>query len=184
MVLIVDNFSSTAGITASMVRSLGFKTVVLPYNTDPAGVNIRDYSSVILTAGPGNMVAGSLGPGIVARQSGVPLLGVCQGMNMVARHYGGSVTKTGPVMCEDTLSHTGEGLFRGIDQRFRVVLRQAHEVDKKFLPQIFETEAYSSSGAVQSISISKEKVYAAGFDPSNYRTEHGLKILYNFLNIT
>lgn len=183
MVLIVDNFSFTADITASIVRSLGFETVVLPYNTDPAGVNIRDYSSLILTAGPGNMVNHSLGSSLVARHSGIPLLGVCHGMNMVVRHYGGSVIKTRPVMCEDTLSHTGEGLFLGISQRFRVVLRQAHEIDKKSLPRVLETEAYSSSGAVQSFSIPKEKVYAAGFDPSNYRTEHGIKIFYNFLNL-
>lgn len=184
MVLIVDNYGSTANITASMVRSMGSGVVVLPCNTDPGSVDIRDYTAVILTAGPGNMAGNYLGCSLAGREAGVPLLGVCQGMDIIVRYYGGSVFRNDPVMREDTLSHTGEGLLSGISQRFRVVLRQFHAIDKKTLPQVFETEAYSSSGAIQCISIADKKVYGTGFDPSNYRTEHGLKILYNFLNIT
>lgn len=166
-----------------MVRSLGFDAVILPCTTDPGRVNIMDYSAVILTAGPGNIDRDGLGCSLVNRQEPVPTFGICQGMYMIVRLYGGSVSDARPLMCEDTLSHTGEGLFNGISQRFRVVLRQSHAVDRKTLPQVFETEAYSSSGAVQGISISNRKVYGTGFDPSNFRTEHGLKIFYNFLNL-
>ena len=182
MVLIIDNYGFAANITASMVRSLGYAAVVLPCMTDPCRVDVRDYAAVILTAGPGNLSNGSLACCLAGQNSGVPLLGVCQGMELIVRQRGGSVAGTARFMCEDTLSHTGDGLFRGIGQRFRAVLRQVNAVDRKTLPEVFETDAYSSSGAVQAISIAGEKVYGTGFDPSNYRTEHGLKIFYNFLN--
>lgn len=183
MVLIVDNYGTSANITAAMVRSLGFDAAILPCNTDSLRVNIRDYSAVIITAGPGNFDRNGLGCSLVDRQGTVPILGVCQGMDMIVGLYGGSVSDTATSMCEDTLSHTGEGLFSGISQRFRAVLRQPRVIDKKTLPAVFEAEAYSSCGTVQSISISDQKVYATGFDPSNYRTENGLKILYNFINL-
>ena len=183
MVLVVDNYGSTANITSAMVRSLGFSTMVVPCSTDPVSVKIQDYGAVILTAGPGSYLSGALSHSLVMNQKGVPLLGVCQAFELIAKLMDGAVVDAVPVMCEDTLSHTGEGLFRGIAQRFRVVLRQSHVIDKKKLPREFEAEAYSSSGAVQSISIASRMLYASGFDPANYRTEHGLKILYNFLNL-
>ena len=184
MVLIVDNSGFTASITAAMIRSLGYGAAVLPCTTDYRSINITDYGAVILTAGPGNLVYETTGWIIAAQQGGVPLLGVCQGMELIVRHNGGVVAKSVPVMCEDTLSHSGEGLFRGICQRFRVVLRQSHTIDRKTLPQSFEAEAYSSNGSVQAVSILNKKVYGTAFDPSNYRTEHGIKILYNFLTIS
>ncbi|HPS57826.1 MAG TPA: hypothetical protein PK514_06940 [Spirochaetota bacterium] len=183
MVLVVDNYGSAANITAAMIRSLGSGAVVLSCSTDPRDVNIRDYSAVILTAGPGNLLYDALGSSLANQHGRIPLLGVCQGMEMIVRQHGGSVVNTGHVLSEDTLSHTGEGLFRGIGQRFRVALRRNHTIDKKNLPQVFETEAYSSDGAVQCLSIASERVYGTGFDPSNYRTEHGIKIFYNFLNL-
>lgn len=145
-------------------------------------MNVGDYSAVILTAGPGSLAGNSLGSILVKKNPGTPLLGICQGMHLIARIHGAAVVKSA-LMCEDTLSHTGEGLFAGISQRFRVVLRHGHEIDRSALPREFEADAYSSTGAVQGISICGRKIYGTGFDPSNYRTENGIKIFYNFLNM-
>ncbi len=182
MVLVVDNSGFSACIIASMARALGHDAMVVPDSLDAEYVRIMDYESVILSPGPGAGAGERLSGYLVSKNMGVPLLGLCSSMHLIAEAHGGAVTRCGALFSEDTLSHTGEGLFREMPQRFRVVLRQTHVIEKKSLPIFFDAQAYSSDGAIQGFSIPAKQLYGAGFDPSSCRAEHGKWLLHNFLS--
>ena len=182
MILIIDNYGSSANILASMVRGLGLDVELCSDDMTGRDVRAELYKCVILSSGPGEGGRG-LSAGLIRSARGISILAICQSMNLAAVESGARLSASEPLFCEDTLSHTGEGLFRGIPQRFRVVMRQSQTIVKTSLPAVFEAEAYSSNGSIQGISCAERSIYGLGFDPAAYRTEYGLELLRNFTGL-
>lgn len=183
MVLLVDNYGRSANVLAFMVKSLGKEVSVVPDSETRYLEDLGFFESVILSPGTGAGTGDGLSDSIIRGHIQVPVFGMCQWMYRFLQEAGGTVVKSRPVFIEDTLSHTGEGLFTDVPQRFRIVLRQTHTIDRKTIPENFDTDAYSSDGSVQGINCNERKIYGTGFDPSSYRTESGLVILRNFLTM-
>lgn len=182
MVLLIDNSGTSVNILGSMVRSLGYSVITAANTTSSENFNAADYEAVILSPGMAVYDDSGLSSWMMRSETEIPLLALCQSMFRLVSLRGGDVTASGPVFREDTVSHTGESLFRGIPQRFRITERRFHSVNRGTVPDIFEKEAFSSDGSIQGISLSGSRVYGLAFDPCLYRAECGIIIISNFLD--
>jgi anthranilate synthase component 2 len=126
---------------------------------------------------------------VIKRFSGhTPLFGICLGHQSLGQVFGGEVVRAREVMHGKTseIFHTGVGVFRDIPSPFIATRYHSLVVDKHSLPDCFEITAWTEvDGALDEIMGLRHKatgVEGVQFHPESILTEHGHKLLQNFLD--
>jgi GMP synthase (glutamine-hydrolysing) len=161
------------------VRELSVKSEVLPLNI-PAD-RLRDYDGLILSGGPKSVWDGS---GLEYDRSifelNVPVLGICYGMHLINRHFGGVVSPGLRTEYGETEIEIDPGcpLFGGLDTRQGVLMSHGDSVE--VLADGFSVSAVSDgvSAAVYDV---RKRVYGVQFHPEVDLTVNGVIMLKNFL---
>jgi GMP synthase (glutamine-hydrolysing) len=138
---------------------------------------------VVLSGGPESTLvldAPALDPATL--HSGVPLLGICYGMQLIARDLGGELMKLdhaeyGPAVLQ--VDASASPLFQGVPGESRVWMSHGDSVVK--LPPGFATLAETARCAVASMGDDARRIYGVQFHPEVVHTEQGRTILSNFL---
>ncbi len=125
--------------------------------------------------------APDLDPAILT--SGVPLLGICYGMQLIAHRLGGELVKLdraeyGPAVLR--IDDARSPLFAGVPRESRVWMSHGDSVVR--LPSGFTSLASTERCAVAAMGDATRKVYGVQFHPEVVHTEHGRVILENFLS--
>ena len=81
------------------------------------------------------------------------------------------------------ITHDGKGLFNGVPNPFKAVRYHSLIIDENTLPNDFEITARSDSGIIQGIRHKSLSLEGVQFHPESIETEHGKKILNNFLKM-
>ena len=81
------------------------------------------------------------------------------------------------------ITHDGKGLFDGVPNPFKAVRYHSLIIDENTLPNDFEITARSDSGIIQGIRHKSLSLEGVQFHPESIETEHGKKILNNFLKM-
>jgi GMP synthase (glutamine-hydrolysing) len=179
---IVDFGSQTAQLIARRVREAGaFSYLVSP---DITADELREYApkGVILSGGPSSVYADGapdMDPAIL--NMGVPVLGICYGMQLACKHLGCSIT---PAHHREfgraNLQIIDEGgFFKAIPQRSTVWMSHGDQVGN--IDQSFDTLASTPTcthAAVRHVSL---PFWGVQFHPEVTHTPHGLDILQNFI---
>jgi para-aminobenzoate synthetase len=152
-------------------------------NDEP--VDLHDYSHVILSPGPGRPVPPA-DYGICAeliRTATVPLLGVCLGHQGICHVHGGTVGPAPRVRHGEIspVHHDGTGLFAGLPSPFDAV--RYHSLTVTGLPDELEPTAYTSDGVLMAVRHRHRPQWGVQFHPESIRTEHGHRLLANFLRL-
>jgi GMP synthase (glutamine-hydrolysing) len=137
----------------------------------------------VLTGGPESVLlpeSPDLDPAILS--SGTPVLGICYGMQLVARHHGAELVKLdraeyGPAMLR--VASGGSPLLDGLPESSRVWMSHGDSVVR--LPAGFSTLASTERCAVAAIGDDERRSYGVQFHPEVVHTEHGKRLLANFL---
>jgi anthranilate synthase component 2 len=186
-VLLVDSYDSFVQNIAHAVASLGAKLDVIVVD-DPCltAEFIGGFEAVVLGPGPGApRKADALMRTVDATlKLGKPLLGICLGMQAIARHFGGRVVGAPrPVHGElSTIVHDGTGLFAGIPSPFRAMRYHSLCVEQTILPTALRANAFSEDGVIQGIEDTNRPVSGVQFHPESFLSEHGVSLLANFMN--
>ena len=161
------------------VRELGVKSDIFPINVKSE--NLKDYKSVILSGGPNNIgEAQRLNFDDRIFELGIPVLGICYGMQLMSDHFGGVVAsdvKKEYGQCEVTID-TGAPIFDGLSEKEQVLMSHGDTVKVK--PEGFEIIA-KSGDAIAAIGNIDKKMYGFQFHPEVDLTENGMKMLENFI---
>ncbi len=185
-VLILDYGSQYTQLITRRVRELGIFSRILP--GDVSLEKIRSFSpqAIILSGGPSSVYdegAPRLPSGFLEYQSekNIPTLGVCYGMQLLAKSLEGSVKKAqireyGRM---DVKTTGNSHLFPGSEKNFSAWMSHGDETEK--LPFGFEVVARSASGSIAAMENEKAKIYALQFHPEVTHTEGGKEILRRFL---
>ncbi len=138
----------------------------------------------MLSGGPESALvpdAPDLDPAMLA--SGIPVFGICYGMQLLARHLGGELVKLeraeyGPAVLQ--VAARESPLFAGVPATSRVWMSHGDSVAR--LPAGFATLASTERCAVASMGDTVRRIYGVQFHPEVAHTEHGRAVLANFLS--
>jgi anthranilate synthase/aminodeoxychorismate synthase-like glutamine amidotransferase len=183
MVLVIDNYDSFTYNLVQALGSLGAAPRVLRNDADLASLSPE---RVVISPGPRGPrdAGGSLDA--VRRWAGrVPLLGVCLGHQCLAVAFGAAVARARRPMHGKTsrVSHDGRGVFAGLPDPLTVMRYHSLVVDETTLPAELRVSARSEDGEIMGLRHARWPVEGVQFHPESYRSEAGLELLRNFLNL-
>lgn len=161
------------------VRELGVKSEIFPINVKSE--DIKDFQSVILSGGPNNIgEAQRLNFDKKIFELGVPVLGICYGMQLMSDYFGGIVdsnTKKEYGQCDVAIDNNVP-IFEGLEENQQVLMSHGDTVKVK--PEGFEIIA-KSGDEIAGIGCVAKKMYGFQFHPEVDLTVEGMKMLENFL---
>ena len=182
LLLILDYGSQYTRLIARRARELGVYAQVHPPDITAADLDRLGPRGIILSGGPASVLEeGAPGMDKVLLSRGIPVLGVCYGMQLLARDLGGRVRQSAHrEYGEATLLVEAEGhLFPGVPQRSRVWASHGDIVEA--LPSGFTSLAHTDTGIVAAAENPARAIYTVQFHPEVAHTTHGTRILKNFL---
>ncbi|HYK87815.1 MAG TPA: glutamine-hydrolyzing GMP synthase [Acidobacteriota bacterium] len=180
-ILILDFGGQYTQLIARRVRELSVYCEIVPYSSALARIKTSRPKGVILSGGP-DSVCRDGSPGLPAEyfRLGIPTLGICYGLQLIARTLGGKVVpgnqrEFGKAKVE--LADT-DTLFPGLASPFQVWMSHGDRVE--ILPPGFRVLA-RSAGIISAAADEERKIWGLQFHPEVVHTHHGSDILKNFL---
>ena len=161
------------------VRELGVKSDIFPINVQAD--NLKEYQSVILSGGPNNIGESErLKFDYKIFELGVPVLGICYGMQLMADYFGGTVDSnlTKEYGQNEIEIDTTSPLFDSLEEKQLVLMSHGDTV--KNVPNGFKVIAKSGDN-IAAIGNDDKKLYGVQFHPEVDLTENGMKILENYI---
>lgn len=121
---------------------------------------------------------------VKAASADIPIFGVCLGHQAIGEVFGGNVVRA-PVPVHgkmSEISHKAETIFRGINGPFRATRYHSLVVKRETLPDVLKITA-ETDGLVMALSHRSRPVHGVQFHPESIESEHGHRILANFLEL-
>ena len=161
------------------VRELGVKSDIFPISVKSE--KLKDYGSIILSGGPNNIGESErLNFDEKVFELGVPVLGICYGMQLMSDHFGGTVDSNlkkeygqNEIIIDNTVP-----LFEGLEEKQYVLMSHGDTV--KVCPNGFKVIARSGE-EIAGVADIKRNMYGVQFHPEVDLTENGMKMLENFI---
>ncbi len=182
-VLVVDLGGQYAQLIARRVRECRVYSELVPASIGAAEVARRDARAVILSGGPASVYSPDA-PGVDTAlfESGVPVLGICYGMQLMARELGGRVDRTDAAefgRAELEVTDGESRLLAGLphDQ----VVWMSHRDSVVAAPEGARTVASSPSTPIAAFEDERRGLYGVQFHPEVVHTAHGMEMLKRFL---
>jgi GMP synthase (glutamine-hydrolysing) len=181
-VVILDFGSQFAQLIARRVRELHVYSELLPHDTTWAEIERRRPKAIILSGGPSSVYdEGAPHPDPAIWSGGIPVLGICYGLQLMAHSLGGEVASStkreyGPASVQIT---TEDGLFRGLDRRQPVWMSHGDRIVRP--PVGFVTTAETETSAFAGLADPARSLYGIQFHPEVVHTPAGREILRNFV---
>lgn len=185
-VLLIDNYDSFVHNLARYLRELGQPVEVRRNDAiDLDAIAAARPSHVVISPGPCRPEQAGISLEVVRRFAGeIPLLGVCLGHQCIAQAFGGRVLRADRVMHGKTsaVTHDASGLFNGVPSPFRATRYHSLVAEPGSLPADLEVTARSDDGVIMAIRHRRLPVAGVQFHPEAVLTEHGHRLLGNFLD--
>ena len=180
-ILILDFGSQYTQLIARRLRELGVYCEIHPCTMKPEAMRAFAPRGVVLSGGPASVTAeGSPRPDPLVFELGVPVLGICYGLQLMAHTLGGRVGQShhrefGPATVE--VKHTS-ALFEGLPDRIEVWMSHGDGVEA--IPPGFEPVACTPSAPFAAVEDRKRRFFAVQFHPEVVHTPRGKELLKNF----
>ncbi|MDD4048047.1 MAG: glutamine-hydrolyzing GMP synthase [Clostridia bacterium] len=182
VVLVLDFGGQYNQLIARRVRELKVYSEMIPYNTPLKEIIAKEPEGIILSGGPASVYAKNA-PKISAElfQLGIPILGICYGMQLITNVLGGDVKKTGKreygkAMVDVCSEHP---LFQGLESKQQCWMSHGDSVAG--VPEGFVACASTEDTPYAAFANDQKKLYGVQFHPEVKHTENGMDILKNFL---
>jgi len=181
-IVVLDFGSQYTQLIARRVRELGVYCEIVPYWVPAGEVKRRRPRGIIFSGGPSSVYEkGAPMPKRAVLGLGVPILGICYGMQAMAKMLGGSVggrpeEEYGPRSVRVVGSHR---LFKGLKRSLKVWMSHADVVTRP--PGSWRTIARTDTCPHCAVSDSRSKLYGVQFHPEVSHTADGSQVLANFV---
>ena len=184
-ILVVDNYDSFVFNLVQYLYQLGAECEVVRNDEVSLGHAQDGFDGVLLSPGPGTPEQAGVCVDMVRHcaTTGVPVFGVCLGMQSMLVAYGGVVGrapellhgKTSPVL------HQGAGVFSGLPSPFTATRYHSLAAEPATLPAELEVTARTEDGIIMGLRHRELPVEGVQFHPESVLTEHGHRMLANWL---
>lgn len=187
MLLLIDNYDSFTfnlvhylgelGATAKVVRNDEL-TVSEALALNPKGI--------VLSPGPCDPARAGICVPLVkaAADAGIPLLGVCLGHQSIGEAFGGKVGGAGEIVHGKlgTIFHEQGGIFRNLPSPLAATRYHSLVVERASLPDELEVTAWIDDATIMGLRHKTLPIEGVQFHPESIASEHGHKLLSNFLD--
>ena len=183
-ILILDFGSQYTQLIARRVREAQVYCEIHPFNLKPDKIRAFDAGGIILSGGPSSIYdKGAPVADKAVLELGVPVLGICYGMQYMAHVLGGAVEKATDREYGNafiTIKET-RGLFHGFSRRQEEIVWMSHGDRIDRMPEGFKLLASSKNSPVSAMADASRKLYGVQFHPEVAHTPKGTRIIKNFL---
>jgi len=181
-VIVLDFGGQFNQLIARRVREANVYCEILPYNADISRIKEKNPLGIIFTGGPASVNA-EAAPFCDERvfDLNIPILGICYGNQLMARHFGGKVAAAHVREYGKTIVKfdTRSPLFKGIGSES--ICWMSHTDQVEVLPQNFAVTASTETCPIAAMEYPVKKFYGVQFHPEVVHTQFGTQILRNFL---
>ncbi|MFI5345901.1 MAG: glutamine-hydrolyzing GMP synthase [Elusimicrobiota bacterium] len=180
-ILILDFGSQYTQLIARRLRELEVYCEILPYKASRAQIEAAKPAGIILSGGPDSVHrAGSPRPDPFVFGSGVPVLGICYGMQLLVAMHGGKVVpaKKREYGHADLEIVADSPLFADLPRHLQVWMSHGDSAER--LDNGFRVDARTGSAPFAAISDQGKNWYGIQFHPEVVHTPLGSKVLENF----
>ena len=187
MLLVIDNYDSFTWNLVHYLGELGAEPEVLRNDTLSAAEALdRGAEAIVLSPGPCSPNEAGICLELIEKAEGsVPILGVCLGHQAIGQAYGGTIVRAPELMHGkvSTIFHEDDGVFRGINGPFSATRYHSLTVAPESLPADLVATAHTDTGIIMGLRHRSDPVHGVQFHPESIASEHGHRILRNFLEI-
>ncbi len=188
MLLLIDNYDS---FTYNLVHYLGeLGADVAVHRNDALDVQAAmamNPAGILLSPGPCDPDQAGICLALTqaAAETKTPLMGVCLGHQTIGQAFGGRVVRHSEIVHGKLgqMSHNGKGVFEGLPSPFAATRYHSLVVERDTLPDTLEITAELEDGTIMGLQHRTLPIQGVQFHPESIRSEHGHKMLQNFLNM-
>jgi anthranilate synthase component II len=185
-VLVVDNYDSFVYNLVQYLGELGAEPIV--HRHDAVTLDEMDAlepDAMLISPGPGRPADAGLSKSAIRHfgERGVPVLGVCLGLQCIGELYGGEVVRAPRVMHGKTseIRHRDAGVFSGLPNPLTATRYHSLVVEKASVPDVLEITAESDDDLVMGLRHREHPIEGVQFHPESILTDAGHDLLRNFL---
>ncbi len=188
MILMIDNYDSFTYNLVQYLGELGAEVKVL--RNDEATVDevaLLNPGRIVISPGPCTPTEAGITLELLGRLSGkIPILGVCLGHQAIGQAFGGKVVRAKHVMHGKVsrIRHDGKGVFSEVPDGFTATRYHSLVIERETIPACLAITAESEDGEIMGVRHRALAVEGVQFHPEALLTEHGHKMLDNFLKGT
>jgi anthranilate synthase component 2 len=187
MLLLIDNYDSFTYNLVHFLGEEGAECVVRRNDALTASEALAmKPQAVVLSPGPCTPDDAGICLDLIRMANGsVPILGVCLGHQSIGQAYGGKVVRARTPMHGklSNITHDNTSVFRGLPKPFRATRYHSLVVEKAGLPAELAITAETEDGIIMGLAHRKHPVHGVQFHPESIATEHGHRMLANFLDL-
>ena len=187
MLLLIDNYDS---FTYNLVHYLGeLGAEITVKRNDALSVDqaiALKPAGIILSPGPCDPDQAGICLDLTraAADAKIPLLGVCLGHQTIGQAFGGKVVQAKDIVHGKMgkITHTGQGIFKGLPSPFAGTRYHSLTVDRASLPNCLTITAELEDGTIMGLQHKTLPIHGVQFHPESIASEHGHQMLQNFLD--
>jgi para-aminobenzoate synthetase component 2 len=185
-VVVIDNYDSFTYNLVQYVETLGAECDVrLNDRTTSAAIAETGPQGILLSPGPGTPDDAGVTLDVIRELAGkIPIFGVCLGHQSIGQAYGGNVIRAPHLMHGKTslVDHDGRTLFDSVPSPFEATRYHSLIVEESSLPDCLEISARTKSGEIMGLRHKTLPVEGVQFHPESILTQHGMRLIENWLN--
>jgi len=181
-ILVLDFGSQYTQLISKRLRNNGFYSEIVPYNESIEDIKARSPKGIVLSGGPASVYAeDAYKVDKAVFDLGLPILGICYGMQTIAHYLGGSVIPADHHeygKSELKVEKSSSLIFKGITDNEVVWMSHGDKVES--LPEGFDVIATSANSPYAAIANVEKNIYAFQYHPEVTHSVEGGTMLVNF----
>ena len=187
MFLLLDNYDSFTYNLRHYLGELGAEVEVRRNDAVSAGEALSlGAEGIVISPGPRDPDRAGICLEVVAKAAGkLPVLGVCLGHQCIGQAFGAKVVRAPKPMHGkiSEITHSGTGVLAAIPSPFPATRYHSLTLEPGSLPDCLEITAESGDGVIQGIAHRDLPIHGVQFHPESIASEHGHRLIQNFLDI-
>ena len=189
MILMIDNYDSFTYNIVQYFKELNqeIKVIRNDESTTEEILTRNAFNAIVISPGPCTPKEAGISCEVIkkAAEFKIPLLGICLGFQSIGHVFGGQIVHAPELMHGKTskIYHNSEGIFESIPSPYNATRYHSLVIAPNTLPECLKVTAKTIDGIIMGIQHKNLPIYGVQFHPESILTEHGHKLLANFIKI-